>query len=234
MNQLIGFFQESYFTSFICLLASILGLIISIINRKRHTILKWFPYYFFAHILVNISFSIHDAYFAKSVMHSTLLNLNTFVDYIFTIMEFLIFIYVFEKTVIQKSKFLKALRLLFLALSLLLLFHNLFHYGILSQPTLHNVFTLQATFLIIACITYYLQIFRLPPHVKLREDPVFWIATGLVFFMICTLPLSLAINYIRNSSLLLYRQLFSIFYIFYCLLFLMIINAFLCKPAHNT
>lgn len=234
MNQLIEFFQESYFTSLICLLISIIGFIISVINRKRHVILQYFPYYFFAHMLVNISFSIHDAYFSKSVIHLTLLNLNTFVDYALTIMEFIIFISVFEKAVIKKSKFFKGLRLLFLVLSLLLLFRDLFHYSILSQSTLHNVFTWQASFLIIACIIYYLQIFQLPPHIKLREDPVFWVATGLVFFMICTLPLSLAINHIRTSSLLLYRQLFSIFYIFYCLLFLMIINAFLCNPAHNT
>jgi hypothetical protein len=234
MNQLIEFFRESYFTSFICLLISALGLIISILHRKRHVILEYFPYYFFAHVLANISFSIHDTYFSESVLHSTLLNLNTFVDYALTIIEFLVFIYVFEKTIIQKSKFLKALRLLFLALCLLLLFQDLFRYRILNQSTLHNVFTLQASFLIIACITYYLHIFRLPPYIKLREDPVFWIATGLIFFMICTLPLSLAINYIRTSSLLLYQQLFPIFYIFYCLLFLMIINAFLCKPAQNT
>lgn len=234
MNQLIDFFQENYFTSFICLWISVLGLIISILNRKRHEILKYFPYYFLAHILVNISFSIHDAYFSESRLHSTLLNLNAFVDYALTIMEFLVFIYVFEKTVIQKSKFLKAIRVLFLALCLFLLFQDLFRYRTLSQSTLHNVFTLQASFLIIACITYYLQIFRLPPHIKLREDPIFWIATGIVFFMICTLPLSLTINYIRTSSMLLYQQLFPIFYIFYCLLFLMIINAFLCKPAQNT
>lgn len=234
MSQLIKFLHESYFTSFICLLTSVIGFIISILNRKKHPILDYFPYYFLAHILVNISFSIHDAYFSKSAIHSTLLSLNTFVDYAFTIMEFIIFIYVFERTLIQKTKFLKALRLSFLALSLLLLSKDLFRYSILSQSTLHNIFTLQASFLIIACIMYYFQIFRLPPYIKLREDPVFWIATGLVFFMICTLPLSLAINHIRTSSLLLYRQLFSIFYIFYCLLFLMIINAFLCKPAHNT
>lgn len=233
MNKLIDSLKEIYFTSFIFLLISIIGFTVAIINRKKHTQLKYFPYYFLAHILANISFSVHDAYFSESTLHLTLLNFNTYIDYSLTLLEFTIFIFLFEKNILQKSQVLKAIKLLFLALSIFFLILDLIRYRFLSQSTLHIVFTLQASFLIIACIIYYLQIFKLPPNINLREDPFFWIATGLLFFMICTLPLSLVINYVRNSSLLLYGQLFSIFYIFYCLLFLMIINAFLCKPVHN-
>ena len=117
----------------------------------------------------------------------------------------------------------------YLSTTILFIFYTMtkHHLVVLS---LTNLFTIQAVSLLIICISYYIKIFKDAPDLILLNEPSFWIITGLTFFMLSTLPFSLISPYLIRNTVL-YRNLFSIFFIFYCILFLMIIRAFLCRQV---
>ena len=64
-------------------------------------------------------------------------------------------------------------------------------------------------------------------------EPSFWICSGVFIFMISILPYSLFSEYLCRYKHSVFRELLFILYIFYSVLLIMIIKAFLCKPAET-
>ena len=59
------------------------------------------------------------------------------------------------------------------------------------QPTVFNTIPHSLGFLIIVifCIYYFYELFRMPKYVNLKNNPAFWICFGLLFFCACGFPL---------------------------------------------
>lgn len=104
-------------------------------------------------------------------------------------------------------------------------------YQNISENTQSKVYTVEAVILLLLCSFYYFELFRKKPSVNLKNEPAFWISTGLLFFMACTLPFSFLDNYIAYYYPHLHRVLYPIFDVFYILLFAMLIKACLCRPV---
>lgn len=116
-------------------------------------------------------------------------------------------------------------------LAAILILNDFYAFYKLKQSSIYILFTIQAIGLIIGSIFYYIDIFRSPSVSNLKKQPLFLTIMGISFFMLCTLPYSIAVNSLKESNPFITQYLFSIFYIFYCFLFLMIIKALLCKPV---
>ena len=100
----------------------------------------------------------------------------------------------------------------------------------ITEATQATVYTVESLILLSLCSYYFIELFKRTPVISLKNEPVFWVSIGLFFFMSCTLPYSLLENTIRKNypdSFL--ATMYSIFHVFYALLFLMIIRAYLCK-----
>jgi hypothetical protein len=231
MDTLLKHYSESFYTSPISFLIAIVGLILCITHKPKHKPLRRIPLYFLSHVITYMTFIIHGVFFIQSPLHNIFLLVNAISDYLLTIIEFYIFISVIECSIQHRVHIIKALKKMFGLLAITLAVNDFFLFTELKQSSLYILFTAQAIGLIVASFFYYVYLFRLPPISDLKNQPTFWIITGISFFMICTLPYSIAINYLQESNPFITKYLFSIFYVFYCLLFLMIIKALLCNSA---
>ena len=216
----------SFYIWSILYITAISGLVVSIVKRKKHRILKNFPLYFSFFLCVLISGDIYEFFLPKAKF-----RLDMYIDYFFTLAELIIFSDFFYKILISSisKKTIKIFTRLFIVFSLISVITNVHFYNMISQNTRNRIYTTEAIILIIFCIFYYFEIFKHSVYPNLINEPSFWIVTGLSFFMICTLPYSLMEIYLLKNFKSIGFQLYTIFYVFYILLFLMIITAFACK-----
>lgn len=230
MKDLIRYWKVHYYTEPLLCIVLCITLLVSLKNKKKFSSLKYIPLYTITLLLValcaiyNINRTVIFLFFAHHL------------DYFFTLLELLIFSH-FYYHLINNHPIKKAIILTNLASFILYIYLLLedkdFHVSI-SEKTQNIAYTVEGVILLLICLTYLTNIFKKPSYLNLKNDPVFWISTGLFFFLTCTLPFSILENYIDKNYLNSTAWLYSIFYIFYTLLFLMIIRAYLCKPETKT
>ena len=231
MEALFNQFSRQFYTDLIVLIVAIYGLSISIIKKKKHPLLRLFPFYFIAYIiLILILYISLISYFDSSSSHK-MSKIVMGSDYIFTLIEFLIFMHFFYNIIngTSKKRLIVLLITLFSLAYIFYLANDLIHYKIIKSDTVTVVYTLESAVLLIPSVFYYFQIFTKPPTINLIRESSFWVVTGIFFSMICSLPYCIVENYLKKFNSELYAQLFAILYILYCLLFLMIIKAYFCE-----
>ena len=227
MEELNKYLGDSLYTQLLSFSASIIGLYISL--RKSQGIFKWFSLYFFCYSFSQILFFLGN-FFAIQEMKNIVNNISIYSDYVFTLIEFSIFMRFFNLAIEGKIKFLlMVIEICFLTVTLYLFLANFNPNGIFFISTLEKIFLLESLLLLIPCIIYFVQIFNSIKPFPLIQDGFFWVVTGLTFFLISTLPFSYLMNYLRKENSEIYMYLYSIVYLFYCLLFMMIIRGILCK-----
>jgi hypothetical protein len=187
-----------------------------------------FRYYFLGYAILRLNTFVCLIFF-----HNIQFKMTVYADFAFTIFESLLFLNFF-KTVFVQPKILIAialLQLLFLSLSIFLLISDVSLFHTIQVNTLQNLYVYQSILLLIPCSLYFTKIFLRMPRIVLQETPAFWITSGLSLFIVCTLPLSLILNYLEQTDPWTYSMLYSIFNIFYCFLFVIITRAFFCSPS---
>ncbi len=225
VNDLLNYWRQAYYTIPIAGLVSIVGIIVFLSGKRRNKSTYIFIYYFVGYVILMLTYNLDALY--KRAQYRTI---PLFIDYLFTMFEFFIFLSFFKKVLHPRfHKTLKVITYLFTTIGILIFSYNVYLYG---YPILNSViylFNLQAVCMLIPCTIYYLEVFRLISIPNLLQEPSFWIVTGLSFVLISTLPLSLFCTYLHKLDFSLFLNLFSLFYLFYSLLFLMIIKGHLCK-----
>jgi tellurite resistance protein TehA-like permease len=98
-----------------------------------------------------------------------------------------------------------------------------------KMKTFHTVtYSLGCLLIVLFCIYYFFELFRLPKSVKLKHNPAFWICTGLLFFYCCGFPLYGLINYWSDISKLILKNFDKIITILNIFLYTLFTIAFLC------
>lgn len=120
-----------------------------------------------------------------------------------------------------------------------LLFHSLWLYPLLvilnklflqKGLQFHTItVSLGCLLIVVATITYFFELFQFDKPVDLVREPSFWICSGLLFFYACTFPLYALINFLRDPSNIIIKNLASIFAIVNILLYSSFIIAALCR-----
>lgn len=232
MIELANKWARSFYTESVLLIVLLISLLVALRNRKRHTILSNVEFYITGLLFVYLS-SYLEFFGIKEQELPYKISYSFYLDYLFTLLEFVIF-FDFFTTILKTQKVTKLfiiIKGLFIAYFFVELFFDYQFPQKVSEYTQARVYTVEAIILLIPCILYFVEIFRTLPYLKLTDQPSFWITTGLFFFLICTLPYSLLENYLRKYYHDIMMQLYSIFYLFYILFFVMIIRAYLCKPV---
>jgi len=232
MDRVLRYWEVGYFTNAIWLFLTFLGLIVSFRKGKNSKNFKPLTIYFLSHLILNLIAVIDLA--SKPRFDPFLRLFFSYFDLAVTIIEITVFTQIIRGFVITKSKkiILKATPLTFICCILVALVINKNGFK-LDQIFLQRCFTLQALFLILACILYYIELFKLQPVFQLFDQPSFWIITGLSFFMICTLPFSIFGEALMVLDYQLYLKMFCIFNVFHCILGAMILRAYWCKPEQG-
>lgn len=231
MDEIIQDWEKNYYTELWLFIILVVTLIISLKKRSLHPQLKLLPIYLISFLLLNVSGYIHDIFFYQKTYSTFFLTINKIGNYLVTLIEFSTFLYYFY-TIIKTTKIKIIIRIVSVCMLLLfslILIQLLFFTDGSDYSPLHNLYIAESATLFIICFFYFIELFRSPPILKLTNTPNFWISSGLMFYLLGTLPITLITDYIFDTNFFLYENLFSIIYLLYILLFLMIIRAYLCK-----
>lgn len=149
--------------------------------------------------------------------------------YIFIIVELAV-VYLLLFKVTNRKRFKRAIIILFglFIVLLIFIFNRLYIVGFETQiPSSFSI--INSIFIAIPCLFYFYEIFDSTPVINLSQEPSFWIITGFLFMAICTLPFYCLESYIYENMIASYDQLYILTYVFYCVLFILISKALLCK-----
>ena len=230
MKEII-IYRDPYNIELLLIGVLIAALVISLVRRRQHPRLRHFPLYLAALLLLFPLSYIGLAQTLKQDNQVKSINYFFHYDYIVTLIEFLVFIRFFRSEIkhVIARKILQLLTVGFVAYFFFELVNDNFFYKSISEQTQARVYTVESLILVLPCAFYFIEMFKDPMKSKLSEEPGFWIASGLSFFVLCTLPFSLAENFLRKNHPQTMLQMYSIFYVFYILLTLLIIRAYLCR-----
>lgn len=232
MQRLIAIWEKSSYTEHLLVLVLCLALTISIQKRNKYKILNRIPVYIVSLLMVFISGSV-SCFATDAKYHPGLFSeLAEYIDYSFTIVEMVTFSFFYYQLIgsLIVKKLIIILNIVFCLFCIYMFFMDQGFYQSMSQVIQSEVYAVEAVILLIVCLFFFIEMFTKPPYIDLKNEPIFWISTGLLFFLTCTLPYSLLESHISRNIPSFYPPSYSIFYIFYIFLFLMIIRAYLCKP----
>jgi hypothetical protein len=165
-------------------------LIIIIFNNKLQP--KWLRLfiYFLLFTLASETGSILYSYFLKKSNH--------FIINIYSLVNFSFFFYIFYKAFeIKKIK-----SFIIFSFALFLLF-SLINIIFIEGFYLFNVYTysLGSIFIVWFCMLYFMYLFKSDKVINFFAIPMFWIATGLLFFYVGSLIQMTLINYIVKNHI---------------------------------
>jgi hypothetical protein len=227
MDNLIQYFSLGFYADPISFLLAIIGLYIS--WNKRIPPLNIFKFFFSAYIITKlINYFAFYTYDSQIIKSSLALQINHQVDFIYTIIEYGIFVWLLKNSI--NKKVIIATSIFFAVCALSIYLYQMIYFRRLYDTNVSILFLAQALSLLIICSSYFIKIFREVPNLILLNEPNFWIATGICFFMISTLPFTVYCYYLIKYERTLAYSLFAIFFTFYSILFVMFIRAMLCKP----
>jgi hypothetical protein len=83
--------------------------------------------------------------------------------------------------------------------------------------------------IVVISMYYFYEMLQVPRFIDLKKEPAFWIAAGLLFFYICTLPVLGVLNYLFSIPGVIARSLEQIISILNVLLYSLFTIGFLCR-----
>lgn len=225
----------TFITEMLLMAVLIVSLIISIKRRKKNKVLRFFPFYLgyilFVFICGDLSYFIAFKYDQKSIA----LAITSYTDYCSTLIEMLIFLHFFY-SIIQNETIKRTVPivgvcffvLFFLAVPLDKFFPN----GI-TEWTQSRVYTIEAAILMGYSAYSLIEIIRNRATGIEGLGANFWISVGYFLFAAGTLPYSIIEPLLRKRYPFLSTELYSVFYIFYIILFYFIVRAYLVKVQNG-
>lgn len=156
-------------------------------------------------------------------------QLRHYTDYSFTITEFVLLIYYFyiRNNHSRQKKLFLYLTASFLITAIVL------SYQLPNGLAVVRLYTTQVFLLLIPCFFYFKNLFKNTTIIDISNEPSFWISTGITFFLLCTMILSLIESFLLHQKPHILAKLYPIYYVFYILMFFMFFRAYLCKPLRT-
>ena len=229
MDDLRNYLENSYYTVVISFILVSIAIYVSISKWEKGSVYNFLLALLVSYVLVHFvsMFDIATYHAFDPAMARTFYIL----EIIHTILELFIFSNIVQKSLqnIKLKKFITIIQITFMVYVIIAIWlkENTWR---LENKFLLQLFTTQAIMLIIACIIYYVDLFNTEPVNRLIEQQSFWIITGVTFLMLGSLPFSFFAMTITLGTKL-YANLYSIFNVLYCLLFVMIIKSYYAKPT---
>ena len=90
-------------------------------------------------------------------------------------------------------------------------------------------YSLGCLLIVVVSMYYFYELLQVPRAIDLKKEPAFWIAAGLLFFYICTLPVLGVLNYLFSFPGVISRSLEDIISILNVLLYSLFTIGFICR-----
>lgn len=198
---------------------TLIALVISIKYYHRHRELRVFTYYILLSLLED-STSVYETImgpdiFFPHVIHGVIANM-------FMLTEFSVFVY-FILQHISTVKRRRAIQIDAVLFFLLVLWTMLRDHRFII---IAGLFPVESFFLVLPPLLYFFELFIRAPSNALKDQPAFWIITGILFLNCCSIPLQFAKAYMGRHAI----EWYNLNYLLYALFFFLLIKAYLCKP----
>ena len=213
----LSWLVQNHYTVMLMILATIAALIISIKNYRRHRELRIFTFY----ILFSLTQDASDFYRAMSPREAaTPMALEACITLAFMIFEFSVWTYFILSHIASAKRrwIIKTFPIAFVALTIWLIH---------MRSGLSSFLLMNCTLLALPCFFYFYEQFLCAHQKPLKDQPSFWIITGILIFNCCSIPLYLIMNAFRKDE----QTAFSLNYLLYTLFFSLLIRAYVCNPA---
>jgi hypothetical protein len=234
-EQLLYYWQRTFFLEPFIMACQCATIVVYIINHRKDPVRKFF--FFYTIISLSLFLLVPIVYFLD-LPHKVWRPVDIMLNLCFQISEFICFSYFFSKILsIKKIKILLTLFSAPVALLSLLSVINFFTQTdnfYLTNKFIDAVSCCVYFSMIIGCLTFFYQLFKLDVLPSLAQKPSFWIVTGVLFYSIYSLPFLLIAQLIRISNNHLFFVLYTGHYITFVLVFIMLIKAFRCKKSLTT
>jgi hypothetical protein len=79
------------------------------------------------------------------------------------------------------------------------------------------------------CLIYFYQLFQTNDPQPLKDQPAFWVITGVLFLKACSIPLLLTVDLMTGYQ----NSAYTLNYILYTVLFVLLIRAYLCPSPKS-
>lgn len=189
--------------------------------KSSDAYLRWFPPFLLATLIAELT----GAYL------NYLQTPNILLYNLFSTVEFCFYFWIIN-LVISNVRVKKAILIVSILYAVTTLVNIFFIQG---TRTFHTMtYALGCLIVVIFCIYYFLELFRLPKSIQLKNNPAFWICSGLLFFYCCGFPMFGLTNVLSGISRMLVRNLVEILNILNIFLYSLFTIAFLCRNRRYT
>lgn len=183
--------------------------------KNKEFYLKLFPPFF----LVTLVIEIYSLYL-RNIGEVNYQVYNFFTTFEFCFYQFILSYIVYS---IRIKKVIKYSLVIYLIITVV----NIFY---IQKGKFHSItYCIGCLLIVIFCIYYFFELFRLSTSVKLKSEPSFWICSGLLFYYCCSLPLLGLVNFLYQIPELLLENIENILNVINVLLYTLFTIAFLCR-----
>jgi hypothetical protein len=209
-------------------ICTVAALVVSIVHYRRHRRLRIFTYYIVFSLLQDSTalFYMLALPADRRPPVSVLATILT-VSYAFMFFEFITY-NLFILYYIHSRLWRRIVRINAWTFFLLLLsgVAGIFKY-LLTHPM--YFFLLETISLVPPCLIYFYQLFQTNDPQPLKDQPSFWVVTGVLFLKACSIPLLLTVDLMTGHQ----NAVFTLNYILYTVLFVLLIMAYLCPSPKS-
>jgi hypothetical protein len=218
MNNL-AFFKLSHYLVSVMILFTIAALITGVIRYKRHRNLRIFTWYIAFSLVQDMAAwyafpQRPDQNFRVSVLHVT--NV-AFIVFEFTVCNLFILHYIGSRL---RRHIIVFSGLLFLGL--LIVFTAIYFPNFDEQRYVAP----ECVLLTLSGLFYFYELFLRMNLRPPKDQPAFWVVTGILFVNACDLPLFLTVRFMKSY----YDEVYSLNYVLYIVFFAFLMKAFLLAP----
>jgi hypothetical protein len=232
MEKLRLLWERNWYSDLLLSVALLIVFIVSIRKRKYFPQFRFLPYYFFSFILLQGIFYWYYLIPEESTFAKQSLLVRRYLDISVTFIEFLSFAYFFYSILIDPRKKIitKRISQIFYIASIFIVVNFIIPSGYDSYEATTVIYLLASFAILLPCYFYYRELIILEQKIELFKSANFWMAAGVTFYSLCTLPTTLVLNYFYIADFKLYQTIFSIINVFYIVLILLVGKSYFSKP----
>lgn len=217
--------SQFYYSDWLMIAVTIVAFIVSMRQRNKVKGLRLISYYIIMALITDL-LSIYIQFLQSSIANPN--KMQSAPEALFCFFEIILltnFLYHNIKGITKRRIMLGVF--LFFCISLTYCCAN-WHRHILNLPV--QFFGIEALCLVIPSLFYFHEFFTSPTNPILKNHPQFWVAFGILLCNGGAIPIYILIALIHNNLTYYFRIFFTINYILYSILFLLIVKAYLCVP----
>ena len=214
----LSFLARYYYSEGLMVILGIIALVIAIINYRRHRELRIFCYLLlFDLIQIGTDFWHYNR--PGEILAARVLTIITLGFMVFENIACIVFVY--SQLVSRRWKWTVAICpiLFVVALSVAIKFK--------AWAQMFDVCLVDCITLTVPCLLYFYELFLYPSDKPLKDQPVFWVVTGILFLNCCSIPLYLTLGMGVDDS----EKAFSLNCLLYAVYYGMLIRAYVCSPV---